>query len=110
MSCALVAAISFIVFVIYGVKKKDPKPIFGVYQVAGKWYYVKYFLFGCMYYFRRVSGSFKRKARQVSRCGHNIIFYCRYACDQLRKAEKERLCVFSFYTANCERLASLVHT
>lgn len=50
----------FIIFLIYGIRKKDPKPIFGVYSVPGKWYYVKYVLFACLYYLRKVSAPLSR--------------------------------------------------
>uniref|UniRef100_A0A2A4JMP5 Uncharacterized protein n=1 Tax=Heliothis virescens TaxID=7102 RepID=A0A2A4JMP5_HELVI len=36
---------------------KNPKPIFGVYAVPGKWYYVKYVLFAALYYFRKYSSK-----------------------------------------------------
>ncbi|XP_014365016.2 uncharacterized protein LOC106716094 [Papilio machaon] len=45
--------VSFLFLIIYAVKKKDPEPIFGVYSVPGKWYYLKYIVFACIYYFRK---------------------------------------------------------
>lgn len=35
-------------------RKKDPEPIFGKYSQRGKWFYLKYFIFLCILYIRKV--------------------------------------------------------
>ncbi|CAG9782082.1 unnamed protein product [Diatraea saccharalis] len=54
--CGLICFIGFIFLIlVYNYKFKDPKPIFGVYAVPGKWYYVKYVVFAFIYYYRKYS-------------------------------------------------------
>ncbi|XP_075979115.1 uncharacterized protein LOC142978520 [Anticarsia gemmatalis] len=54
----VVGLFSFVIILfIYGLKTKDPKPILGIYAVEGKWYYLKYALFACLYYFRKYSSK-----------------------------------------------------
>ncbi|KAJ0178098.1 hypothetical protein K1T71_005921 [Dendrolimus kikuchii] len=55
MSFVLAFIALIIILLIYNAKVKDPKPIFGVYQVPGKWYYLKYVLFAAIYYYRKYS-------------------------------------------------------
>ncbi|XP_032520520.2 uncharacterized protein LOC116772433 [Danaus plexippus] len=59
MTPLLITAVIFIVFIVIYLKRKDPEPIFGVYTVAGKWYYLKYVAFSCIYYYRRYSNKSK---------------------------------------------------
>jgi hypothetical protein len=37
---------------------KDPKPINGVYNQPGKWFYLKYWIFRAMYFRKQVSDIF----------------------------------------------------
>ncbi|KAH9636746.1 hypothetical protein HF086_005069 [Spodoptera exigua] len=53
MSLILCIAGFVIILTIYHLLWKDPAPILGIYSVPGKWYYVKYVLFGILYYVRK---------------------------------------------------------
>lgn len=39
-------------------RRKDPEPIFGKYSQRGKWFYLKYFIFLCVLYIRKVSWNY----------------------------------------------------
>ncbi|XP_049874258.1 uncharacterized protein LOC126372504 [Pectinophora gossypiella] len=71
MSCAIYFIGFVIILVIYAVKKKDPEPIFGIYSVPGKWYYLKYCLFACLYYFRKY-GNKTREAGLDGSAGQGV--------------------------------------
>ncbi|XP_047534996.1 uncharacterized protein LOC125069520 [Vanessa atalanta] len=55
MTCCLVTTVIFIVLLVFFLRKKDPEAIFGIYSVPGKWYYLKYIVFSCLYYYRKYS-------------------------------------------------------
>lgn len=55
MACCAIFLGVLLILLAYFIRKKDPKPIFGVYTRPGKWYYLKYVVFACLYYFRKVS-------------------------------------------------------
>lgn len=55
MACCAIFLGVLLILLTYFIRKKDPKPIFGVYTRPGKWYYLKYVVFACLYYFRKVS-------------------------------------------------------
>ncbi|XP_041987767.1 uncharacterized protein LOC121739387 [Aricia agestis] len=44
-----------LVLLIWFLVKKNPKPLLGVYSQPGKWYYLKYVVFACIYYYRKYS-------------------------------------------------------
>uniref|UniRef100_A0A1L8DA56 Uncharacterized protein n=1 Tax=Nyssomyia neivai TaxID=330878 RepID=A0A1L8DA56_9DIPT len=47
--------ISFLLVAFYKMfRRKDPEPIFGVYRQRGKWYWIKYFVFLVIFYFRKL--------------------------------------------------------
>ncbi|CAH0398899.1 unnamed protein product [Chilo suppressalis] len=52
---SLIGLISLVL--LYSLRCKDSKPIFGVYTVAGKWYYLKYAVFALIYYFRKYANK-----------------------------------------------------
>ncbi|XP_050351741.1 uncharacterized protein LOC126774316 isoform X2 [Nymphalis io] len=55
MSCCLITTFIFIILLVFFLRKKTPDAIFGIYSVPGKWYYLKYVVFSCLYYFRKYS-------------------------------------------------------
>ncbi|XP_026487221.2 uncharacterized protein LOC113394210 [Vanessa tameamea] len=55
MTCCLVTTLIFIVLLVFFLRKKDPDAILGIYSVPGKWYYLKYIVFSCLYYYRKYS-------------------------------------------------------
>ncbi|XP_050665867.1 uncharacterized protein LOC126966031 [Leptidea sinapis] len=55
----LVTAALVVLLFYYFWAKKDPPPIFGVYSVEGKWYYVKYAVFYCVYHFRKWANTYR---------------------------------------------------
>ncbi|XP_038206403.1 uncharacterized protein LOC119828347 [Zerene cesonia] len=67
----LIAIGIFIIFIIYILYKEDSKPIFGVYSVPGKWYYLKYAVFSCLYYFRKYANKYKAAGRD-GRAGQGV--------------------------------------
>ncbi|CAH2039289.1 unnamed protein product, partial [Iphiclides podalirius] len=50
-----IVTVLLILLILYAVKTKEPEPIFGIYCLPGKWYYLKYALFACLYYFQKYS-------------------------------------------------------
>ncbi|CAB3220387.1 unnamed protein product [Arctia plantaginis] len=46
-----------VILFFYNLLCKDAKPIFGIYAVPGKWYYLKYVLFASLYYFRKYASK-----------------------------------------------------
>ncbi|XP_021207156.1 uncharacterized protein LOC101744336 isoform X1 [Bombyx mori] len=57
MTALLILFTLFIILLTYAFKLKDRKPIFGIYAVPGKWYYLKYVVFGALYYYRKYSSK-----------------------------------------------------
>lgn len=57
MTALLILFTLFIILLTYAFKFKDRKPIFGIYAVPGKWYYLKYVVFGALYYYRKYSSK-----------------------------------------------------
>ncbi|CAK1544878.1 unnamed protein product [Leptosia nina] len=55
----VIAGAIFAFIVWYYFTKDDPTPIFGIYSVPGKWYYLKYAAFSCLYYFRKYANQYK---------------------------------------------------
>ncbi|CAG4946590.1 unnamed protein product [Parnassius apollo] len=66
-----IVAILFFLLILYAVKKKDPEPIFGIYSVPGKWYYLKYAVFACLYYFRKYTKK-NKAAGTDGRAGQGV--------------------------------------
>ncbi|XP_034831391.1 uncharacterized protein [Maniola hyperantus] len=71
MTCPLVILGVFIVFFVIFLRRKDPKPIFGIYSVPGKWYYLKYVVFACLYYYRKYSSK-NHAAGKEGRAGQGV--------------------------------------
>ncbi|CAG9088900.1 unnamed protein product [Plutella xylostella] len=63
MSVFLTGIIGFVLILIIYSLKKDPKPIFGVYSVPGKWYYLKYAVFACLYFYNKYNKKRKEGER-----------------------------------------------
>ncbi|XP_072947825.1 uncharacterized protein [Epargyreus clarus] len=57
--CPYVVAMLLSALLIYLFRKRDPKPIFGVYAQPGKWYYLKYVVFACLYFYRKYTSKNK---------------------------------------------------
>ncbi|XP_045450924.1 uncharacterized protein LOC123659795 [Melitaea cinxia] len=51
----IVFILAIIILLVFLLRKKDPDAIFGIYSVPGKWYYLKYVVFSCLYYYRKYS-------------------------------------------------------
>ncbi|XP_013188592.1 uncharacterized protein LOC106133418 [Amyelois transitella] len=71
MSPVLCAILIVLVLLIYKYKIKDPKPIFGIYSLPGKWYYLKYAVFACLYYYRKYSHK-NSSASKGGRAGQGV--------------------------------------
>ncbi|KAL0871663.1 hypothetical protein ABMA27_004186 [Loxostege sticticalis] len=71
MSILLLVIGAITVLLIYSVRYKETKPIFGVYSVPGKWYYLKYVVFACLYYFRKYANKNASASKKV-RAGQGV--------------------------------------
>ncbi|KAM3955850.1 uncharacterized protein ACR2FA_010194 isoform 2-T2 [Aphomia sociella] len=59
-----------LILTIYSFKYKTPNPIFGVYTVPGKWYWLKYVVFAGIYYYRKHAS--KKPAGRDGRAGQGL--------------------------------------
>ncbi|XP_045525863.1 uncharacterized protein LOC123715088 [Pieris brassicae] len=64
-------AVALVIFHIYNPYTEEPKAIFGIYSVPGKWYYLKYVIFSCIYYFRKYANKYKA-AGPEGRAGQGV--------------------------------------
>ncbi|XP_068618419.1 uncharacterized protein [Battus philenor] len=66
-----ILCVLFFLLILYAVKKKNAEPIFGIYSVPGKWYYLKYAIFACIYYFRKYGQKYKAAGTE-GRAGQGV--------------------------------------